>query len=71
MHVPLQPPTYKQYLTCFFDLQPENILCVSQNESPDIKLVDFGLARDLKAGNEVKSSFGTPDFVGKYFLLSS
>lgn len=44
------------------DLKPENILCVSM-DSNDIKLVDFGLARDLDSEQETKSSFGTPDFV--------
>ncbi|XP_068670413.1 death-associated protein kinase 1-like isoform X1 [Montipora foliosa] len=44
------------------DLKPENILCVSM-DSNDIKLVDFGLARDLDSDQETKSSFGTPDFV--------
>ncbi|XP_022795945.1 calcium/calmodulin-dependent protein kinase type IV-like isoform X2 [Stylophora pistillata] len=44
------------------DLKPENILCISMN-SNDIKLVDFGLARSLDSEEEVKSSFGTPDFV--------
>lgn len=34
-------------------------------ESNDIKLVDFGLARNLDAAEETKSSLGTPDFVGK------
>ena len=34
-------------------------------DSNDIKLVDFGLARNLDAEDELKSSFGTPDFVGK------
>ncbi|EDO49090.1 predicted protein, partial [Nematostella vectensis] len=44
------------------DLKPENIMCESIN-SNQIKLVDFGLARELKKDEEVKSSFGTPDFV--------
>ncbi|KAK3750419.1 hypothetical protein QZH41_016978, partial [Actinostola sp. cb2023] len=44
------------------DLKPENILCVSK-DSMNIKLVDFGLAQQLKDGEDVKSSFGTPDFV--------
>lgn len=44
------------------DLKPENILCVSM-DSNDIKLVDFGLARHLDSEEDVKSSFGTPDFV--------
>ena len=53
-------PSYIMY-------QPENILCVSM-DSNDIKLVDFGLARNLDSEEEVKSSFGTPDFVGKTSL---
>jgi len=34
-------------------------------DTNDIKLVDFGLARNLDSDEEVKSSFGTPDFVGE------
>jgi hypothetical protein len=33
-------------------------------DSMNIKLVDFGLAQQLKEGEDVKSSYGTPDFVG-------
>lgn len=49
--------------------QPENILCVSM-DSNEIKLVDFGLARNLNSEEDVKSSFGTPDFVGKVISFS-
>lgn len=53
-----------------FLCQPENILCVSM-DSNDIKLVDFGLARNLTTEDDIKSSFGTPDFVGeKVFRIS-
>ena len=34
-------------------------------DSNDIKLVRFGLARNLTTEDDVKSSFGTLDFVGK------
>ncbi|KAJ7380104.1 hypothetical protein OS493_010814 [Desmophyllum pertusum] len=34
------------------DLKPENILCVSM-DSNDIKLVDFGLARNLDSDEDV------------------
>ena len=34
-------------------------------DSNDIKLVDFGLARNLDSDEDIKSSFGTPDFVGE------
>ena len=40
-------------------------MCVNK-DSHDIKLVDFGLARELSGSEQVKSSFGTPDFVGTY-----
>ena len=34
-------------------------------DSNDIKLVDFGLARNLTTEDDIKSSFGISDFVGK------
>lgn len=33
--------------------------------NPRIKLIDFGIAHQIKAGNEFKNIFGTPEFVGK------
>lgn len=33
------------------DLKPENILFVSEKESSDIKIIDFGLSKKLKRGN--------------------
>lgn len=38
-------------------------------DSNDIKLVDFGLARSLTTEDDIKSSFGTPDFVGKKVFI--
>uniref|UniRef100_A0A8D2FCY9 Protein kinase domain-containing protein n=1 Tax=Theropithecus gelada TaxID=9565 RepID=A0A8D2FCY9_THEGE len=46
--------------------------------SPRIKLIDFGIAHKIEAGNEFKNIFGTPEFVGEalsigvitYILLS-
>ena len=37
--------------------------------NPRIKLIDFGIAHQIKAGNEFKNIFGTPEFVGE--ILSS
>lgn len=34
-------------------------------ESSNLKLIDFGLARKLNAGEDLKIFFGTPEFVGK------
>uniref|UniRef100_A0A8C7MT19 non-specific serine/threonine protein kinase n=1 Tax=Oncorhynchus kisutch TaxID=8019 RepID=A0A8C7MT19_ONCKI len=47
-----------------FDLKPENIMLLDKNVSnPRIKLIDFGIAHQIKAGNEFKNIFGTPEFV--------
>uniref|UniRef100_A0A0N5ALN6 Myosin light chain kinase, smooth muscle n=1 Tax=Syphacia muris TaxID=451379 RepID=A0A0N5ALN6_9BILA len=43
------------------DLKPENILLKSNN-STDIKIIDFGLARKLDPNKNVKLLFGTPEF---------
>ena len=44
------------------DLKPENILCRSKS-SHQIKVIDFGLTRKLKPGEDVRILFGTPEFV--------
>lgn len=38
--------------------------------NPRIKLIDFGIAHQIKAGNEFKNIFGTPEFVGEIMLLN-
>ena len=43
------------------DLKPENILLT---ETKQIKLIDFGISRELDAKTEVKGFYGTPEFVG-------
>ena len=43
--------------------QPENVVCV-EPRSTKIKLIDFGLARQLEQGKETKITCGTPEFVG-------
>ncbi|XP_074164016.1 death-associated protein kinase 3 isoform X2 [Sminthopsis crassicaudata] len=50
-----------------FDLKPENIMLLDKNvPNPRIKLIDFGIAHKIEAGNEFKNIFGTPEFVGKW-----
>ena len=44
------------------DLKPENILCRSK-KSHQIKIIDFGLTRKIKPGEDVRILFGTPEFV--------
>ncbi|TSL47678.1 Death-associated protein kinase 3 [Bagarius yarrelli] len=43
---------------------PENIMLLDKNvPNPRIKLIDFGIAHQIKEGNEFKNIFGTPEFV--------
>lgn len=44
------------------DLKPENIMLKSEN-SHLLKLIDFGLSRKIKPGEEVREMLGTPEFV--------
>ncbi|XP_069490326.1 myosin light chain kinase, smooth muscle-like isoform X2 [Ambystoma mexicanum] len=44
------------------DLKPENIVCVNRTGN-NIKIIDFGLARMLKPGAQVKVMQGTPEFI--------
>ena len=50
-----------------FAFQPENIVCVSK-DTWDIKLIDFGLAKELKPGKTIKTMQGTPEFVGEFAM---
>lgn len=54
-------------LVCFF--QPENIMLLNRSvPHPRIKIIDFGLAHKIDFGNDFKNIFGTPEFVGKFFI---
>ncbi|XP_059080756.1 death-associated protein kinase 1-like isoform X2 [Tigriopus californicus] len=44
------------------DLKPENIMLKTEN-SPLLKLIDFGLSRKIKPGEELREMLGTPEFV--------
>lgn len=43
--------------------QPENILLVERTPLPTIKVIDFGLSQKLDDVSEIKTVFGTPEFV--------
>jgi len=45
------------------DIKPENILLVTKEAGSDIKLVDFGLAKWLRDGEDSRDMVGTPEFV--------
>lgn len=49
------------------DMKPENILCVSKTGNR-IKLIDFGLARQLNLNESLRVMFGTPDFAAPEVL---
>jgi len=44
------------------DLKPENVICVNQ-DSMDIKIIDFGLARTVFPGSQMRMMCGTPEYV--------
>ena len=52
---------HEQYIV-HLDLKPENILCKSKS-SHQVKIIDFGLARKLEPGKDIRILFGTPEFV--------
>ena len=39
---------------------------MSHEKESDIKLVDFGLSKFLKEGEEIREMLGTPEFVGLF-----
>ncbi len=47
------------------DLKPENILI---DQTGHIKLIDFGISKDLKFGVKTKTMIGTPSYLGNYEL---
>lgn len=49
------------------DMKPENILCLSKTGNR-IKLIDFGLARQLNSKEPLRVMFGTPDFAAPEVL---
>ncbi|MEE6527198.1 hypothetical protein FKM82_028389, partial [Ascaphus truei] len=47
------------------DLKPQNILLTSSSPLGDIRIVDFGLSRQVDGIKEVREILGTPEYVGK------
>jgi len=56
---------------CFFSLclltgqQPQNLVLTGPFPNCDIKLCDFGIARHIARGADVREILGTPDYVGE------
>lgn len=51
----------------YYDLKPENILIAYLNDKPQIKLIDFGLARHIYEFSENKI-FGTAEYIAPELL---
>uniref|UniRef100_A0A8C3N7D3 Uncharacterized protein n=1 Tax=Geospiza parvula TaxID=87175 RepID=A0A8C3N7D3_GEOPR len=52
-------------LIAHFDLKPENIMLQDKDvPKPWIKIIDFGLARQLEDGITYRSLCGTPQYIG-------
>jgi len=55
------------------DLKPENVVCTQKNDT-NVKIIDFGTARELKPSDKVQVLCGTPEFVApevvKYDFIS-
>lgn len=57
---------------CFCLFQPQNILLTSAQPLGDIRIVDFGLSRQVDNKSEVREILGTPEYVGesvRFYLL--
>ncbi|KAJ8406941.1 hypothetical protein AAFF_G00292170 [Aldrovandia affinis] len=50
------------------DLKPQNILLTSDSPLGDIKIVDFGLSRMVRGGQELREIMGTPEYVAPEIL---
>uniref|UniRef100_A0A8D0E176 Serine/threonine-protein kinase 17A n=1 Tax=Salvator merianae TaxID=96440 RepID=A0A8D0E176_SALMN len=50
------------------DLKPQNILLSSEPPLGDVRIVDFGLSRIMKNGEELREIMGTPEYVAPEIL---
>jgi serum/glucocorticoid-regulated kinase 2 len=52
------------------DIKPENILISAEpDESGYLRLVDFGLAKNLKVGEKTNTFCGTPDYIAPEVIM--
>lgn len=50
------------------DIKPNNILLMTEHSYPEIKIIDFGLARQIKDGEQICLIVGTPEYVAPEIL---
>ena len=53
---------------CHRDLKPENILFRRKENSSEIKIIDFGLSKQLKVNERMKKKLGTPYYLAPEVL---
>ena len=53
---------------CHRDIKPENFLIFIKNNKPFIKLIDFGLAHEIKKGEKMKGIIGTNKYMAPEIL---
>jgi len=41
-----------------------------EKNKTQIKIIDFGISRKLRPNEPTKETFGTPEFVGKFFPMN-
>mmetsp|Transcript_23609 Transcript_23609/g.23355 ORF Transcript_23609/g.23355 Transcript_23609/m.23355 type:complete len:282 (+) Transcript_23609:19-864(+) len=56
---------------CHRDLKPENLMFVTKSPDSDIKLIDFGLAKDITEHSVMHSLNGTPYYIAPEVLSGS
>lgn len=56
---------------CHRDLKPENIMFTSSAADSDIKVIDFGLAKDFSENTVMHSLNGTPYYIAPEVLSGS
>ncbi|XP_031568244.1 serine/threonine-protein kinase 17A-like [Actinia tenebrosa] len=50
------------------DIKPNNILLMTEIRYPEIRIIDFGLARKIKPGEQICLIVGTPEYVAPEIL---
>ena len=53
---------------CHRDLKPENVLFKREDDDTQIKIIDFGLSKRLKAGERMRKKLGTPYYLAPEIL---
>ena len=43
---------------------------MTEHAYPEIKIIDFGLARQIKEGEQICLIVGTPEYVGEYCVCA-